>query len=141
MARMDRKIDIHKAAGVLLRDRKFLITRTKGKNFFIAPGGKVETGETVHQALIRELSEELQINVSDADLQEFGTFYAPAAGSEDKLLQMDVCLVDKWEGEVTPSSEVEELLWIDSTVPDGITLGSIFQHDVLPKLKERNLID
>jgi 8-oxo-dGTP diphosphatase len=141
MSRMERTIDIHKAAGVLIRDKKFLITRTHGKDFFIAPGGKVEAGETVVEALQRELQEELGISVTESDLKEFGTFYAPAAGSEDKLLQMDVFLVEKWEGEIAPASEVEEMLWINSTLPEGIKLGSIFQHDVLPKLKEQNLID
>jgi 8-oxo-dGTP diphosphatase len=138
---MERTIDIHKAAGVLLRDRKFLITRTHGKDFFIAPGGKVEVGETVTEALRRELQEELGISVAENDLKEFGVFYAPAAGSEDKFLQMDVFLVEKWEGEIAPASEVEEMMWIGSIVPEGIKLGSIFQHDVLPKLKEKNLID
>ncbi len=138
---MEKKIDIHKAAGVLLQDRKFLITRSKGKDFFIAPGGKVEAGETVTKALQRELQEELNITVTEGDLKEFGTFYAPAAGREDQFLKMDVFLVEKWNGEVTPASEVEEMLWIGSELPEGITLGSIFLHDVLPKLKEQNLIN
>jgi 8-oxo-dGTP pyrophosphatase MutT (NUDIX family) len=141
MARMERKIDIHKAAGVLIKDGTFLITRTDGKDFFIAPGGKVEGGETVQGALIRELQEELGIGVDASDIQEFGTFYAPAAGSEDKYLQMDVFLVKKWQGEVAPASEVAEARWIDSRVPREITLGSIFLHDVLPKLKAENLIN
>ena len=137
---MDRKIDIHKAAGILIHDKKFLVTRTNGKNFFISPGGKVEKGEGVHDALIRELQEELGIFVAKEDLQEFGTYFAPAAGSEDQYLQMDVFLVKKWDSEIAPASEVEEMKWIDSILPDGMILGSIFQHDVLPKLKEQKLI-
>ena len=137
---VQRKIDIHKAAGVLLNDMKFLVTRTKGKNFFIAPGGKVEKSETVQEALIRELAEELGIAVSKGDLEEFGTFYAPAAGREDQFLQMDVFLVKKWDGEIVPTGEVEEAIWIDSNPPVDLKLGSIFQHDVLPKLKEQKLI-
>ena len=137
---MERKINIHKAAGVLLQDKKFLITRTKGKDFFVAPGGKIEAEETARQALIRELREELSIDVEERDLQMFGVFYAPAAGSEDKYLQMDVFMVTKWAGEIISASEIEEIKWINSDVPAGLQLGSIFQHDVLPKLKEQNLI-
>mgnify|MGYP001585875413 CR=1 FL=1 len=136
-----RAIDIHKAAGVLLKDRKFLITRTKGKSFFISPGGKVETGESVKDALRRELSEELSIEVNIADLEKFGTFFAPAAGQDEKYLQMDVFLVRKWNGDIHPASEVEEARWINSTVPKSIELGAVFRHDVLPLLKEKNLID
>lgn len=137
---MNRQVDIHKAGGVLLKDQQFLIVRPKGKDFFIAPGGKVEAGENVKDALIRELDEELGIEVNKSDLDEFGTFFAPAIGREDKYLQMDVFIVKKWQGQITPMSEVEEVLWVNSTLPSGIELGSIFKHEVLPKLKEKNLI-
>ena len=138
---MDRKIDIHKAAGVLIKDKKLLITRTRGKDFFIAPGGKLEPGETVKESLKRELQEELTIDVDTSTLEDLGTFYALAAGHDDKYLQMDVFIVTHWEGEIVPAAEVEEVLWINSTVPDTIKLGSIFHHDVLPMLKEKGLID
>ena len=81
---MEKRIDIHKAGGVLLKDRRFLVTRSKGKDFFIAPGGKVKTGESVRTALKRELKEELGIDVDATNLKAFGTFYAPGAEDEDK---------------------------------------------------------
>lgn len=138
---MERKVDIHKAAGVLLRDRKFLVARSRGKNIFVAPGGKLEQGESLIEALQRELREELGIEVRSSDLREMGTFYAAAAGQESAYLQMDVFFVDVWKGEITPSAEVEELLWINSAPPAGIEIGSVFLHDVLPRLKTLDLID
>ncbi len=140
MNNLERKIDIHKAAGVLIKDRKLLITRSKGKSFFIAPGGKFEANESGTDALKRELKEELQIDIESVDLQMFGSFYALAAGQNDKYLQMDVYLVHKWSGKIVPSSEVEEIMWIDSTLSPTIELGSIFKHDVLPRLKDLHLI-
>ncbi len=138
---MEKIIDIHKAGGVLLMDKKFLISRSKGKDFFVAPGGKLETGESAEDALIRELSEELSITIAKDDLEIFGTFYAPASGEENKYLQMDVFVVKKWVEDIRPANEIEELRWINSHVPEDIKLGSIFEHDVLPKLKELALID
>ncbi len=138
---MERKIDIHKAAGVLIKDRKFLITRSLGKSFFIAPGGKLKKGESSENALIRELQEELNIEFAVSDLAPLGTFFAPAAGQEDSYLQMDVFMVNNWQGEIISSNEVEEIMWIDSQLPPDIELGSIFHHDVLPKLKKMGLID
>lgn len=135
---MDRKIDIHKSAGILIKDRKFLITRSAGKDFFIAPGGKVEQGESTTEALKRELQEELCIDVNSDDVTEFGTFYALAAGHENSYLQMGVFMVSDWQGEIAPAAEVEEILWIDSSLSEGVELGSIFLHDVLPKLKEQD---
>ncbi len=138
---MDKKIDIHKAGGILIKDRKFLVERSKNKTFFIAPGGSIEEGETSKQALVRELKEEFQLTVQENDLQEFGTFYAQAAGQESKYLQMDVFIVKQWQGEIIPDNEVEEILWINSRLPMDVQIGSIFEHEVLSRLKEQNLID
>lgn len=137
----ERSIDIHKAGGVIISDHKLLLERSKGKELFINPGGKVEPGETVKQALVRELKEELTIDVDEADLDEFGTFYAPAAGQEDKWLQMDLFMVKRWQGEMKPDHEVEEIRWVTSQLPEGIKTGSIFEHEVIPRLKAQGLID
>ena len=141
----DKKIDFHKAGAILLKDRKFLVTHELGKKFYIAPGGIVEDGETPEEAVIRELKEEVNVVAKLSDLAFFGTFYAPAAGAEDRYLQMDVYHVKAWEGEPTPASGeevIDDLLWINSTnIPDTVKIGSIFEHEVLPKLKDLNLID
>jgi 8-oxo-dGTP diphosphatase len=63
--------EVQVAVGVLVReDGSFLLTsRPVGKpyaGYWEFPGGKVEQGETTHQALCRELHEELGIDVSAA---------------------------------------------------------------------------
>ncbi len=131
--------DIHKAAGILIRDRKLLVERSKGKEFFIAPGGSIETGETAEQALVRELKEEFQIEVREEDLGKFGTFRAAAAGQESKTLEMVVFTVSRWQGEPTADNEVEEIAWVTSET--DLNLGSIFAHEVIPRLKAAGLID
>jgi 8-oxo-dGTP pyrophosphatase MutT (NUDIX family) len=70
---------IHKAGGVIIRERSFLVVRARGKDIFVAPGGKLEFGETAAQALIRELMEETQIEVVEKNLEEVGVFTAKAA--------------------------------------------------------------
>ena len=57
------------AVGVLIREdgRMLLSSRPEGKpyaGYWEFPGGKLEKGETVHQALARELNEELGLAVS-----------------------------------------------------------------------------
>jgi len=57
---MNNNYDIHKAAGIIIKGRRLLVERSKGKDVFVAPGGKLELGETAIRAVIRELKEEFQ---------------------------------------------------------------------------------
>lgn len=131
---------IYKAGGILIKDKKILLTRAKNKDFFVAPGGKMEPNETLEDCLIRELQEELRITIAQEDLTSFGTFTAPAAGKEEVMLEMTVYIVSDWQGEIAPSNEVEEVLWYDSSLKGKYKLGSIFEHEVIPKLIEEHLI-
>ncbi len=133
--------DIYKAAGIIVRDRKLLHEHSYGKPAFIAPGGKIEPGETAAQALVRELKEECSIDVAEADLEPFGTFSAEAAGQPGRQVHMQVFMVKKWQGEIKPAAEVQELRWFDSNLPTDIEIGSISAHEIIPRLKAQNLID
>ncbi len=118
-----------------------LVGRTKGKEFFIHPGGKLEPGETAKQALVRELKEEFQIDVDQADLEPFDKNSAPAANSPEVDVHMEVFIVKRWQGEITPDSEIAEVRWLTSDVPKDIKIGSIMEHETIPKLKAGDLID
>src|SRR5258708_666759 len=100
----ERNPKVYKAAGILIQNRKSLIARSKGKDIFYSPGGKIMKEETPVQALSRELTEELSINVAEENLEFFGTFYA-----EEGAIRIEVYMVRSWEGEITSDNEIEEL--------------------------------
>lgn len=132
--------DIYKAAGIIIEDKKLLFTRAKDMEFFIDPGGKIEEGETAKQALVRELKEELSIDVDEADLEPFGEFVAEAANHKGRTVHMQAFIVKKYSGAIKATSEVEELRWLTSNVPSDIKVGSIFGGKVLPALKLKGLV-
>jgi 8-oxo-dGTP diphosphatase len=133
--------DIYKAAGIIIKDRKMLVERSQGKPAFIGPGGRIDAGETPKQALVRELKEEFQINVNESDLEPFGRFSAEAANHPGQRVHMDVFVVKHWTGTIRPASEIEKIMWLTSDLPTNVTLGSIFAHDIMPKLKAQGFID
>lgn len=137
---MAKPIIIFKAGGVILKDRRFLVAREYGQDVFVAPGGKPEAGESITEALIRELYEEVLLEITEANIEPFGEFEAIAAGDANKIVKMSVFIVNDFKTEPVPSAEIEELMWINSKTT-GIKVGSIFEHEVLPKLKAMDLID
>lgn len=141
MGRTTNSVDIFKSAGIIIENRKLLVEKDMDKEFFISPGGKLEKGETSKEALVRELSEEFQISVRGKDLDFFGHFDAPASGQEYRIVHMDIFIVKKYSGEIRHGHKVEKLLWLNSDIPKNIKIGSIFEHEVIPRLKKKGLID
>ena len=72
------------------------------------PGGKVGENETPEAALIRELKEELGIDVAQSCLAPF-TFASHRYPDFDLLMPLYICR--RWEGTVT-AMEGQELTWV-----------------------------
>jgi 8-oxo-dGTP diphosphatase len=95
----DRKL-IEVAVGVLIRaDGAFLLTsRPAGKvyeGYWEFPGGKLEAGETVEQALRRELIEEIGITIGNVQPWKQELVDYPHA-----LVRLNFCKVFDWSGEL-----------------------------------------
>jgi 8-oxo-dGTP diphosphatase len=72
------------------------------------PGGKVEAGEAPEHTLIRELKEELGIDVNEACLAPL-TFASHAY--DDFHLMMPLYVCRRWEGTMT-AREGQKLAWV-----------------------------
>jgi len=100
---------VHVAVGVIVRDQQYFLTKRLenahqgGKWEF--PGGKLEEGETVAQALYRELKEEIAIDtLSCYPLIEINHDYG------DKSVFLDVYIVDNFQQEPI-AQEGQESAW------------------------------
>jgi 8-oxo-dGTP diphosphatase len=91
--------------------RVLIARRPEGKTMaglWEFPGGKVEAGELPEQTLIRELMEELGIDVTQACLAPL-TFASHSYADFHLLMPLWICR--RWEGIVT-AREGQELAWV-----------------------------
>ncbi len=126
IARPDRPaVDV--AVGVLIRSGlagagagDFLLTsRPEGKvyaGFWEFPGGKFEPGESVQQALARELHEELGITIAAAQAWQQQVFDYPHA-----RVRLHFCKVFEWQGELQ-MREGQAMAWSGLPVSVGPVL-------------------
>ncbi len=99
---------IRKAGALIFNGKKILIVKSKGKPYFISPGGKYEEGETAGDCLQRELQEELQVQL--VSFSHYKTYYFQKAAHSDSPLLIELYIV-KVRGDFKISSEIEAMEW------------------------------
>ncbi|MFW8565099.1 Nudix family hydrolase [Orrella sp. 11846] len=112
------------AVGLLINasGQVLLGSRPTGKpwaGWWELPGGKIEAGETVLQALTRELQEEINITVQDAIPWVSLVYHYPTT-----TVRLNIWQVTQWDGTPTPL-ENQELDWL---TPDE----ALARDDLLP---------
>ena len=106
------------AVGVLINEHQqyLMTTRPEGKvyaGYWEFPGGKLEAGETVVEALRRELIEEIGIAIKGADLWREQIVDYPHA-----LVRLHFCKVTAWTGSLT-MHEGQTFEWV--TLPVSVS--------------------
>jgi 8-oxo-dGTP diphosphatase len=113
------------AVGVLIdKDGDFLLTsRPEGKvyaGYWEFPGGKLEAGESVEQALRRELIEELGIRIGAVE-----PWKIEMVSYEHAFVRLHFCKVYEWSGEFE-MRERQSMAWQSLPVEVGPVLPGTF---------------
>jgi 8-oxo-dGTP diphosphatase len=103
---------IDKLAWIEIKNNRILSTRSKNKNVFYFPGGKREFGESDTEALIREIREELSVELQENSLEYIGTFEAQADGHQAGIIVRMICYSGNYDGILKPASEIDEMAWL-----------------------------
>lgn len=94
-------------AGLLvIKNNKLLLTYSKNKQAWYLPGGKIDKGETSISALVREIKEELSLDLDKEKLNFFCHITAEAYGEQNLLMEQDCFLYDLKDN-IQPTNEIE----------------------------------
>ncbi|NAX48569.1 NUDIX domain-containing protein [Photobacterium halotolerans] len=119
---------------VLLEKRK--LSKVVDPGLMAIPGGHVEAGESLEQALHREVTEEL--TVTPIAYFPLCTLYHPTT----ELQRLHYYVVTDWTGELS-AQEAEAVIWTSLYEPDAATVEADnialaeYRRVILPMLKER----
>ena len=121
-------------AAVCLRDDagRILTVRKRGTHAFMLPGGKLEPGESAAEAAVREIAEEVGLDLAEVRL--LGHYVTDAANEPGWLIDATVFTADLPAAPVV-SGEIGELRWLDPAELVGLGAAAApLLHVVLPAL-------
>lgn len=101
-----------RAVGILIKDDKILLgekTEGIGVGNFVAIGGKQDESETIEEALIREMKEEIMVSVSEFHKVASIDFEFPSKPDWNQTVCVYLCT--KWDGAPVATSEMSPV-WI-----------------------------
>jgi len=126
---------IHVAVAVIINEQQqVLITLRQSHqhqgDLWEFPGGKVEADETIYEALVREIDEEIGLKITSAT-----PFIIIDHDYGDKLVVLNVWLVDSSQG-IEKGQEGQSLRWcaINDLVDDDFPAANV---DIIKALKLR----
>jgi 8-oxo-dGTP pyrophosphatase MutT (NUDIX family) len=97
---------IDKVAWLYLKDKKILMVLKRGREKWYNAGGKREPGETDEQTLIREVKEELSVDIVPSTIKYYETFEAQAHGEPPGTMLHMKCHFADYTGTLTPQNEI-----------------------------------
>jgi 8-oxo-dGTP pyrophosphatase MutT (NUDIX family) len=134
-------ISLITAGLIVVKDRKLLLAYSKNKQAFYLPGGKSDAGETTLTALVREIREELNINLAPQDLQFYSHITAPAFGENAGIIMEQDCFIGNLPAEPNPAAEIGALDYFSTLSYKGQPQQVPGVIQVMQQLQQDDLID
>lgn len=99
-------------AFIELQNKKVLVASSRGRNVWYIPGGKRDKGENDIQTLVREMKEELSIDLDLSSLQEYGVFEAQAHDQPQGVTVRMICYTGIYKGTIKKGREIDNISYV-----------------------------
>jgi len=144
MSRLYPERPIPGVAGLILKGREVLLVergKAPARGLWGLPGGAVEIGETIEEAVAREVLEETSVVVKPVEF--LTVFNSINRDDEDKVRTHFILfeyLCEYVSGEVVAGDDAPDARWVSIDVLDSVNLMK-FTHDFIVKvLTERGIL-
>jgi 8-oxo-dGTP diphosphatase len=112
-------------SAAVIRDGRVLVVRrarAPARDLFTLPGGAVEAGETLEQAVRREIEEETGLTIAPVGLAGYREVIARDAAQRVERHFVILAFAARWiAGEPTLNAELAEARWIEPAELAGLT--------------------
>jgi ADP-ribose pyrophosphatase YjhB (NUDIX family) len=111
-------------SAAIMRDGKVLTVRRARKpalNLYTMPGGVVEIGETLHEAVMREVREETGLEIWPVALAGYREAIQRDAQGKIERHFVILCFAARWRsGEVVLNDELDDARWLQPEELSGL---------------------
>ncbi|WP_050616395.1 8-oxo-dGTP diphosphatase [Bacillus testis] len=99
---------------VLNKDGQVLLLQKPRRGWWVAPGGKMEPGESVKDSCVREFREETGIYIKNPTLKGIFTFIMKDGDQVQSEWMMFTFTADQFDGQYLEESSEGKLAWKDA---------------------------
>ena len=119
-----------RVAVLIFHEERLLLMQQNGHSFWVLPGGTLEEGESIAQCAVRELEEEVGMQVSLVGMLALSEF------ADAKRHVVDVTFLGRYEGGATswqaPYPEnIDHVAWVDEAEFNTLRLKPDCLHTLL----------
>ena len=109
-------------SAAIIRDGKVLIVRrARPPRVYTLPGGVVETGETLLEAVVREIGEETSLEIEPVALAGYREAIVPDADGRIERHFVILPFASRWiAGEPVLNEELSEAIWLEPAAIAGL---------------------
>jgi 8-oxo-dGTP diphosphatase len=112
---------IDRVGFIEIKDKKILLALSKNSNAWFIPGGKIDPNETNEEALIREVKEELSVDILPETIQYVTTTEGKAHGKAKGTMVTITFFAAQYTGSVQPQAEIETVAYFSYEEAPALT--------------------
>ena len=109
--RQSSMIKFEVVAGIIQEGNKVLMCRSRGREHYYLPGGKINPSESLEEALIRECKEEITIDIIPSSIKLVTRFEAEAYGFQEPRIVIMNCFIFDYLGRIQAAAEIDDIFW------------------------------